>query len=67
MDENTIVVTDELGNEVEYEILFTFESEENDINMLFTSILKKMNQKHKQQSLMMKVDYFQLKLLKNGN
>ena len=29
MDENTIVVTDELGNEVEYEILFTFESEEN--------------------------------------
>ena len=64
MDENTIVVTDELGNEVEYEILFTFENEE---NMLFTSILKKMNQRHKQQSLMMKVDYFQLKLLKNGN
>ena len=29
MDENTIVVTDELGNEVEYEILFTFENEEN--------------------------------------
>ena len=29
--------------------------------------LKKMNQKHKRQSLMMKVDYFQLKLLKNGN
>ena len=28
MDENTIVVTDELGNEVEYEILFTFENEE---------------------------------------
>ena len=27
MDENTIVVTDELGNEVEYEILFTFENE----------------------------------------
>ena len=26
MDENTIVVTDELGNEVEYEILFTFEA-----------------------------------------
>ena len=29
MDNNTIVVTDELGNEVEYEILFTFENEEN--------------------------------------
>ena len=29
MDENTIVVTDELGNEVEYEILFTFENDEN--------------------------------------
>ena len=29
MDENTIVVSDELGNEVEYEILFTFENDEN--------------------------------------
>ena len=29
MDNNTIIVTDELGNEVEYEILFTFENEEN--------------------------------------
>ena len=28
MDENTIVVTDELGNEVEYEILFTFDSDD---------------------------------------
>ena len=28
MDENTIVVTDELGNEVEYEILFPIETPE---------------------------------------
>ena len=28
MDNNTIVVTDELGNEVEYEILFTSEKDE---------------------------------------
>ena len=67
MDENTIVVTDELGNEVEYEILFTFENEENGHQYVVYFDPEKMNQKHKQQSLMMKVDYFQLKLLKNGN
>ena len=67
MDENTIVVTDELGNEVEYEILFTFENEENGHQYVVYFDPEKMNQKHKRQSLMMKVDYFQLKLLKNGN
>ena len=29
MDENIIVITDDDGNEVEYEILFTFDNEEN--------------------------------------
>lgn len=49
MDENTIVVTDELGNEVEYEILFTFENEENGHQyVVYFWIQKKMNQKHKQ-------------------
>jgi len=29
MDENIIVITDDDGNEVEFEILFTFDNEEN--------------------------------------
>lgn len=29
MEENIIVITDEDGNEVEYEILFTFDNDEN--------------------------------------
>ena len=29
MEENIIVITDDQGNEIEYEILFTFDNEEN--------------------------------------
>ncbi len=67
MEANKIQVIDDQGNELEYEVLFTFNNDElnKQYVLYYDSSLEEPNV-YASKFMMMKESYFQLKLLKNG-
>lgn len=66
MDVNKIQVIDDDGNELEFDVLFTFDSEDTGKNMFYIMMLMMKMLKFIRQFMMMKAIYIQSKHLMNG-